>query len=121
MTEAPPAPPGSDITVPARAPRVLGTLLRLDRAVQRVEVALCAASLLLMIGLAFAQVLLRTFRGEVLQPVAWFGSAVMYCCIDWYVPTRNMTVVGEPVALKNFSSPPVTGFMSASTREVWVA
>lgn len=71
------APPG----LPARAPRALGLLLRLDRQLQRVEVALCAASLLLMIGLAFAQVLLRSFRTETLQPVAWFDNIARHLVI----------------------------------------
>lgn len=82
MTEAPPvAPTGSDVDVPARAPRLLGALLRFDRKVQKVEVALCAASLLLMIGLAFAQVLLRSFRTETLQPVAWFDAIARHMVI----------------------------------------
>lgn len=76
MTDAPAA-----TAAPARAPRALGLLLRLDRRVQQVEVALCAACLLLMIGLAFAQVLLRTFRTETLQPVAWFDSVARHLVI----------------------------------------
>ncbi len=67
--------------LPARAPRALGLLLRLDRKLQQAEVALCATSLLVMIGLAFAQVLLRTFRTETLQPVAWFDAVARHLVI----------------------------------------
>lgn len=77
------APPSDDAAppLPARAPRALGPLLRLDRQLQRLEVGLCAASLLVMIGLAFAQVLLRTFRTDVLQPVAWFDNIARHLVI----------------------------------------
>lgn len=67
--------------VPARAPRALGHLLRFDRQLQRVEVAVLAASLLLMVALAFAQVLMRTFRTELIQPVAWFDNIARHLVI----------------------------------------
>lgn len=71
----------SEPTVPARAPSALGALLRFDRQLQRVEVGLLAASLLLMVALAFAQVLLRQFRTETLQPVAWFDNIARHLVI----------------------------------------
>ncbi|MCO5167270.1 MAG: TRAP transporter small permease [Planctomycetes bacterium] len=77
MKDAPASPPA----LPARAPRILGPLLRLDRRLQRLEVGLCAASLLVMIGLAFAQVLLRTFRTDFLQPVGWFNIVAQHLVI----------------------------------------
>src|SRR5688500_2361377 len=80
MTDATLARPGTD-DVPAAAPRALGTLLGLDKHLQRAEVGLLAACLLLMIALAFAQVILRTFRGEVLQPVPWFDSVAGHLVI----------------------------------------
>ena len=67
--------------VPARAPRALGHLLRFDRQLQRVEVGLLAASLLVMVGLAFAQVLMRTFRTELIQPVSWFDNVARHLVI----------------------------------------
>lgn len=67
--------------VPARAPRALGHLLRLDRQLQRVEVGLLATSLLIMVALAFAQVIMRTFRTELIQPVAWFDNVARHLVI----------------------------------------
>jgi TRAP-type C4-dicarboxylate transport system permease small subunit len=69
------------IFLPARAPSALGALLRLDAMVQTLEVWLCAACLLVMIVLSFAQVLLRQFRTETLQPVDWFDLVSRYLVI----------------------------------------
>lgn len=69
------------IFLPARAPSALATLLRLDAKVQTLEVWLCAACLLVMIVLSFAQVLLRQFRTETLQPVDWFDLVSRYLVI----------------------------------------
>jgi TRAP-type C4-dicarboxylate transport system permease small subunit len=67
--------------LPARAPSALGALLRFDAKVQTLEVWLCAACLLVMIVLSFAQVLLRQFRTETLQPVDWFDLVSRYLVI----------------------------------------
>lgn len=69
------------IFLPARAPSALATLLRLDAKVQTLEVWLCAACLLVMIALSFAQVLLRQFRTETLQPIEWFDLVARYLVI----------------------------------------
>ena len=67
--------------LPGRAPSALGALLRFDAMVQTLEVWLCAACLLVMIVLSFAQVLLRQFRTETLQPVDWFDLVSRYLVI----------------------------------------
>ncbi|MEZ6186564.1 MAG: TRAP transporter small permease subunit [Planctomycetota bacterium] len=61
----------------AAHPPVVQALLKLrkvDAAVQQAEVGVCALSLALMILLAFVQVFLRQFQGEVFQPVGWFDT-----------------------------------------------
>jgi|GEM_PF-606469 len=69
--------------VESRTPLVQALLKvrKLDEAVQRAEVGVCAASLLVMILLAFVQVFLRQFQGEVFQPVGWFDTV-----------TRNLVI-----------------------------
>ncbi|MCA8923223.1 MAG: TRAP transporter small permease [Planctomycetes bacterium] len=61
--------------------RALLALRQVDQFVQRFEVAVCAASLAVMILLAFVQVFLRQFQGEVFQPVGWFDTV-----------TRNLVI-----------------------------
>lgn len=67
----------------AGLPGPLRLLRAADRRVQQVEVAACLLAFLLMIGLAFAQVFLRTFRnpGLGLEPIGWFDIVARHLVI----------------------------------------
>ncbi|MGE0708180.1 MAG: TRAP transporter small permease [Planctomycetota bacterium] len=68
-------------------PPIIACCRRVDRWIQRVEVALCVLALAIMILLAFGQVALRQFSGASLgpfsvpQPVAWFDIVARHMVI----------------------------------------